>query len=401
MARYHDIDVQMANLGIEEEENDAVIIEGDEEDIAAKYELCAVGRFLTGKNINVRAMKSKLADIWKPALGINIKELEEGIFLFQFYHKEDLQWVLNGGPWSFDNAMLVIAAIPQGMEPLYVPLWHLKMWIQIHDLPTGYMSEAVGKQLGDFFGEFLEYDQKNNTSIWRECMRIRVLIDVRKPLKRKKKILRKNGQEVIVMCKYERLGEFCFSCGMVSHTERYCKKFLDKTEGVMEREWGNWLKAPPRRMVGPVKSKWLREDGDMDWEDRAGRSKFRGGSYDKDGKGFSQTSNQGDKDKVVMQAGNTHQLLKLGANNEVQDLNSNLNDGLEEDELNGLNIVDRKRLRGSPDTYEVMDTPGGLKGGIGHIDPNNQNGVALSNSDCVTSQNNGLATLALQASRSQ
>lgn len=227
-------------------------------------------------------------------------------------------------------------------------------------------------------------------------MRIRVLIDVRKPLKRKKKILRKNGQEVIVNCKYERLGEFCFSCGMVSHTERYCRKFLDKTEGVMEREWGNWLKAPPRRMVGPVKSKWLREDGDMDWEDRAGRSKFRGGSYDKDGNCFSQTSNQGDKDKVVMQAGNSHQLLKLGANNEVQDLNSNLNDGLEEDELSGLNIVDRKRLRGSPDTYEVMDTPGGLKGGIGHIGPNNQNGVALSNSDCVR-----LATLALQASHSQ
>lgn len=83
--------------------------------------------------------------------------------------------------------MLVIAAIPQGVKSLSVPLWHLKMWVQIHDLPTWYMSEAVGKQLGDFIGEFLEYDQKNNTSIWQECMRIRVLIDVRKTLNIKRR----------------------------------------------------------------------------------------------------------------------------------------------------------------------------------------------------------------------
>lgn len=72
------------------------------------------------------------------------------------------------------------------------------------------MMEVVGKQLGNFFGEFLEYDPKNNTNIWRECMRVKVRLDVRKPLKRKKKITRRNGEEAIVSCKYERLGDFCF-----------------------------------------------------------------------------------------------------------------------------------------------------------------------------------------------
>lgn len=88
-------------------------------------------------------------------MGINIKELETRIFLFQFYHKEDMNWVLNGGLWSFDNAMLVLAPIPHGEEPLSVPLWYLKMWIQIHNLPTGYMLKSVDKQLGDFFWRIL------------------------------------------------------------------------------------------------------------------------------------------------------------------------------------------------------------------------------------------------------
>lgn len=165
MARYRNIDDQMGGLSIDEEENESFVFEGDVEEAVDRYELCLVGRFLTEKNLNIRAMKSKMADIWKPTMGINIKEIDAGIFLFQFYHKEDLQWVLNGGPWSFDNAMLAVAVIPNGEEPINVPLWHLNIWIQIYDLPSSFMNEIVGRQLGNFFGEFIQYDVKNNTSI--------------------------------------------------------------------------------------------------------------------------------------------------------------------------------------------------------------------------------------------
>lgn len=48
----------------------------------------------------------------------------------------------------------------------------------------------------------------NNSSIWRECMRIRIRVDVRKSLKRKKKTKRKKGSEFVVTSKYERLGDF-------------------------------------------------------------------------------------------------------------------------------------------------------------------------------------------------
>lgn len=130
-----------------------------------------------------------------------------------------MMWVCEGGPWSFDNAMLSVSRIPASEEPLKVPLWHLEMWVQIHDLPKGFMSELVEKQLGDFYGEFMQYDAKNNSSIWMKYMRIKIKLDVRKPLKRKKKIKRKDGSETQSFCKYERLGDFCFVCGLVSHTD--------------------------------------------------------------------------------------------------------------------------------------------------------------------------------------
>lgn len=54
------------------------------------------------------------------------------------------------------------------------------------------MSEVVGKQLGNFFGNFIQYDLNNNSSIWREFMRLRIRVDIRKPLKRRKKICKKD-----------------------------------------------------------------------------------------------------------------------------------------------------------------------------------------------------------------
>lgn len=58
-------------------------------------------------------------------------------------------------------------------------------------------------------------------------MRLRVRVDVRKPLKCRKKICKKDKTEVMVSCKYEKLCDFCFICGLLSHTERFCPKKLE------------------------------------------------------------------------------------------------------------------------------------------------------------------------------
>ena len=55
------------------------------------------------------------------------------------------------------------------------------------------MAEMVDKQLGNFIGRFLEYDVNSNTALWRQCMRIRVAVDVRVPLVRYKMIKLRSG----------------------------------------------------------------------------------------------------------------------------------------------------------------------------------------------------------------
>lgn len=66
MTKYQHTEDQMVELDIEGKENEDIVSEGDiEEELKNIYDLCLVGRFLTEKNVNVRAMKSKITDIWK------------------------------------------------------------------------------------------------------------------------------------------------------------------------------------------------------------------------------------------------------------------------------------------------------------------------------------------------
>ena len=74
----------------------------------------------------------------------------------------------------------------------------------------------------------------------------------------------------MVNCKYEKLGDLCFICGLLSYTERFCRTKLETTDGEIVKEWGHWLRAPPRRVAGGSKSKWLREEGAGDWGPRKG-----------------------------------------------------------------------------------------------------------------------------------
>lgn len=111
-----------------------------------------------------------------------------------------------------------------------------------------------------------------------------------------------------------------------------------------------------------------------------------------------QMSNERDKDQDAMQLNHAYNLIKSGAKITTPDLNPIMGIGLEEDELDGLNLVDMKRMREGPNMYKVMDTLCGLKSGDMNVIQTNQNVAALSDIDCATSHNNVLATLALQAS---
>lgn len=88
----------------------------------------------------------------------------------------------------------------------------------------------------------------------------KVRLDVSNPLKKEQKVKKAGGEWCIVSFKYERLGIYCFLCGLLGHSEKYCARIFDMVEDDGTRYWGPELRVDSRRGGGAGGSKWLREE---------------------------------------------------------------------------------------------------------------------------------------------
>jgi hypothetical protein len=150
--------VNLEDLSLQEEEGFVFDLE-DGEDVV-DFRWCLVERFLGDRSIHVNSMKVTMADVRRSVKGVKIKEATPGLFFIQFAHELDMEAVLTGGPWSFNNQMLIIERVQLGVKIENIPLYHVDFWVQVHNLPTGLMAEKVGKTLANYIGSFVEYDKK-------------------------------------------------------------------------------------------------------------------------------------------------------------------------------------------------------------------------------------------------
>ncbi|XP_019163526.1 PREDICTED: uncharacterized protein At4g02000-like [Ipomoea nil] len=187
-----------------------------------------VGRFLTDRPIKFDHMQQVLASVWRPVMVMRVLPIADDLFLFQFPHLKDLQRVLDDGPWSFENHTLVCSMVTAESRSEEVALNNMAIWIQIHDLPSIYASADFIERIGNYVGNFLKADPLNFGGSWRSFFRIRVRLDVSVPLKSRMKMYRKDGSVQWINFKYERLGTFCFYCGVLGHSEKFCRKVYEE-----------------------------------------------------------------------------------------------------------------------------------------------------------------------------
>lgn len=281
-----DLEKLYARLTIEDEEEGGMVI-GAEAVQKHQETYILVGKFLTEKNINFQAMRNVMATLWRPKEGMEMHDLGGRRYSFIFYHVMDLKIVLEGGPWSFEHNTLVYDRLTGMEDPQMVPLDTVDIWVQVYDVPKGFMSETILKSIGEYIGEFIKVDPTSLDGMWKQFVRIRVKINIMKPLRRRMKIKREGGSWSWINFKYERLGNFCFVCGLLGHTERECDIVYANPEKKVECAYGVWLRAPSRNVKNNTGARWLRN-----MEGGNNRTEYGGGSG-------SQAAGNGREDNVA------------------------------------------------------------------------------------------------------
>jgi hypothetical protein len=93
-------------------------------------------------------------------------------------------------------------------------------------------SEAIGNTLGR-----VEYAPESvEESVGGPWMRVRVLIDITKPLCRGRKVTLEDGTTHWVSFKYEQLPNFCYWCGKLTHGDKDCPLWLANTTSLRQTE---------------------------------------------------------------------------------------------------------------------------------------------------------------------
>jgi hypothetical protein len=237
------------NMSLSEGEKTGIAItEGEIEEARAQGGWCLIGRIWLGKKVNKEAFTSVLSRIWCTTSGVIFKELEDNIWLFEFKDVGDMRRVLEGRPWSYDRHILVLNEFDGSTAPSQMTFKHSPFWVQIHDMPLLCMTKGVGKKIGESMGQLVDIDLAGNGVGWGRCLRIRVVIDLSKPLERGR-ALTLEGKSHWVTCRYEKLPMFCFKCGSVIHGEKGCPiprstRLSGKEEG---KAWGVWIQAEDGR----------------------------------------------------------------------------------------------------------------------------------------------------------
>lgn len=235
-----EMEESFARFSIEDEEQDEINYVAEPEicsEIDTRW--CLVGKFLTDSTIDFQAMQHKMASLWRPGKGMYVKQLDSNRFLFQFYHEIDIKRVCDGSPWTFGRFHLVFERLREGMDPRTLSINNLEIWVQLHGLGTGFMSQRVVTDIGNHIGKFVETDANNFVGVWREHFRVRVSIPLDVPLKRRMKLRKIVTEWCWVTFKYEAVPNLCFICGLIGHSDKFCAKLFEAQGDEIQKPYGS------------------------------------------------------------------------------------------------------------------------------------------------------------------
>ncbi|XWS54024.1 hypothetical protein CRYUN_Cryun10bG0052500 [Craigia yunnanensis] len=103
-------------------------------------------------------MKNVFHCIWKIRGELQVKEVGEKIFIFQFDEWWEKERVLIQQPWMFNKSLVLFRDFYGFSSPETICMDWCLFWVQIHGLPLGLMNEKIIIAVGKMIGQVLKMD---------------------------------------------------------------------------------------------------------------------------------------------------------------------------------------------------------------------------------------------------
>lgn len=210
------------NLSLIEREE----VEHDLQDTGLVEGVAIVAKFFMNRRVNLEAVATTLKSAWRMDFNFEVRDLGENKAIFLFEDETDMVHILTNGPWSFDKYLVAIHKLGEEEQIQNICFDKVSFWVQLHDIPTRRMTRETDEKIGRMLGEIEEVDIPATANLLGKFIRVRVKMDITKPLCQGRLIKFGGPTPVWVSFQYERLPIFCYWCGKLNHDEKDCGIWL-------------------------------------------------------------------------------------------------------------------------------------------------------------------------------
>lgn len=127
---------------------------------------------------------------------------------------------------TFDNNLMVLNEADGILLPFEMNFDFTPFWVRVNNIPLAKINAHAARAIGNALGECLDFEDDDPLALaW--GFKVRVNIDVRRPLRRAVKLAISRTESKKLPLQYERLPLLCYACGRMGHTQKECS-FIEK-----------------------------------------------------------------------------------------------------------------------------------------------------------------------------
>jgi hypothetical protein len=186
--------------------------------------------------------------LWRTEKGFRLKDMGDNVVTIYFADEADLERVIANGPWSYDKYFIIFQRTEEEIPITALTFDTIDLWVQIHGLPPRHLNAGIGRQIGSTLGKIIPTVDSEDEASWGDFVRVHVSVNISRPLCRGRKVGLGGGKEVLVSFQYEKLANFCYWCGFITHSDKDCSVWL-RSKGSLtseKQQFGAWMRAQPR-----------------------------------------------------------------------------------------------------------------------------------------------------------
>ncbi|KAM0828985.1 hypothetical protein ACQ4PT_067171 [Festuca glaucescens] len=238
-----EIDDMLSHLELNDDELDDVVVGVEAaKEFQKSARWLAIGKVQTIRSFSAEALFEKMKSIWNLAKDPSCREVGENLFIFQMHCLADWKKVVHQGPWTFRGWGLLIEDYDGLGDPAEVVFGGMHVWAQIHGIPELYRKQVVVDDLARRIGNVKEVQMFPKLFFEGNYVRIRVRVQVSKPLPRFVSLTLPEGRKRLAV-KYEKVPFFCKRCGLIGHDHEECG---DRVWEDKQLQYGSWMLATRR-----------------------------------------------------------------------------------------------------------------------------------------------------------